>query len=118
MTTTKSIQYMIDSLDISITKIDKYNIKINVTNTTNNNKYYRELDEYHTQAYNDHDTISIFFKNDAYDFIINCLEKKQYYDVNTKILRSYENHDGGIELIFSFKYEQFDFGYIVSLFPE
>ena len=44
-----------------------------------------------------------------HDFMINCFEKKPFYNVTIK----YENDN--ILLTFIFKYELFEFSYIISL---
>jgi hypothetical protein len=115
-------QYKINEFNINIFIINEYSIKINVKNTTNNNEYYMNLNESDTYANTDCDNNkTLVLKAEIYNFIINCFEKKQFYDINTEIIKhlsllSEPEEPDGLELIFSFKYEQFNFEYILSLF--
>jgi hypothetical protein len=114
---TTNVQYKINEYNINVCIIKEDIIKINLKDTTNNNEYYIDFDRHDGLAStNCENNITLFLKNDIYDFIINCFERKQYYDINIERITYIKDEPADLQLVFSFKYEQFDFEYTLSLF--
>jgi len=108
-------KYNIDNYNISISS-KKNKIVIMVINIINSTKYNIILDKCDdTSCYsNNENNIGLDLKTDIYDFLINCLEKKPYYNIiiNNK---EYEDDKDQLHLTFGFKYEMFDFEYTIEL---
>jgi hypothetical protein len=114
--------YEINEYSISISS-QKNIIVIFVINNLNNDKHNIRLDKSTDSIANTNcnNNITLDLKTDIYDFIINCLEKKPYYNIKTKLIKSSEQYDDEkdeLYLIFSFIYENFNFEYTLNLFTE
>jgi hypothetical protein len=98
-------------------------ILIFVINNINKDKYNMRLDKYTDSIANTNceNNVILSLNTGIYDFIINCLEKKQYYNIKTDLIKSTEEYDDEkdqLNLIFSFKYDDFNFEYTLNLFSE
>ena len=101
----------------------KNNILIMVINNLNNNKHNLILDKSNDSFANTNceNNVELVLKTDIYDFLINCLERKSYYNIKTELIKSTEQYDDEkdqLNLIFSFKYENFNFEYTLNLYSE
>ena len=110
-------KYNIDGCDISI-RSKKNKIVIMVIN--NNDTYSVKLDKCDDSSSftNSDNDIGLELKTEIYNFLVNCLERKPYYNIKLDLIKSnkqYEDDKDQINLIFSFKYEMFDFEYTIEL---
>ena len=101
-------QYTIDNYNVII---GKFKNKVNILIKDDNNNYIIKIDKYadtlaHTSCENN---IVLSFDSSIYEFMINCFEKKPFYD----IIINFENDN--ITLNFIFKYELFEFSYNITL---
>ena len=101
-------EYQINNYIIDVNKFrDSVKIKIN-----NNSKIFSIFidNQNHTSANTDcENNVTLSLNTDLYNFMINCLDQKNNY--NYKIIEEVEYFN----IYFTFKYEIFDFNYIVSL---
>ena len=102
-------EYQINNYIIKVNKI-KDSIKLKVSN---NSKIYTSIfidNQNDTSANtNCENNVTLSLNTDIYDFIINCLDQKDNY--NYQIV----DEDEHIKIYFTFKYEMFDFNYIIGL---
>jgi hypothetical protein len=112
-------KYELNDYTINIGFTNKNNILLMVINNLNNNKYSLILDKYNdcTANTNCENNVTLDLQTDIYDFIINCLEKKPYYNIKTKLIEDNDDQDL-LYLTFSFVYETFNFEYTLNLFPK
>ena len=94
-------------------QINDYLIKINNNNHSINIKIIYNFKTYsvHINNYNNNNNNNVILtlKCDLYNFLINCFNQKKYYDY--QII----NNNIYIDIYFTFKYEMFDFNYMVIL---
>ena len=114
--------YEVNEYSIGISS-NKNIIIILVKNNINNDKYNIRLDKL-ADCYantNCENNISFGLISDIYEFIINCLDKKPFYNIKYELQKSTEQYDDEkdeLSLIFSFKYENFNFEYTIHLYSE
>lgn len=108
-------QYIIDNYMIYVIT-PKENIIILVKDINTNNKYTMKINESIDCSANTNcdNNITLTINSSIRDLIINCLEKKPFY--NLYIYKDkYTNDDDSLNFNFSFKYEDFNFSYNILL---
>jgi hypothetical protein len=110
--------YIINNYTIGVI-MSKDNIIILVKDNNNNNKYTMKINESIDCCANTNceNNIRLQINSSIRDLIINCLEKKPFYNIYIS-KDEYTYCDDTLDFNFSFKYENFDFSYNLTLYIE